>query len=106
MSQWNVGDRAPPIIGAAVSGRFYSLDAQAGRPAVLLALGAVASSDARRLWNELKLARSLMQTAGVDVVPLAPPAATFAEAFAGDPEAQDAIIYVSEGGGFRERTDG
>ena len=33
-----LGQRAPQVVGATEGGRFYSLELQAGRPAVLLAL--------------------------------------------------------------------
>ena len=38
---FSVGDRSPAILGAAASGRFFSLDAQAGRHLLAVALGAV-----------------------------------------------------------------
>jgi predicted 2-oxoglutarate/Fe(II)-dependent dioxygenase YbiX len=94
-----IGDKAPDILGATAAGRFYSLDAQAGRAAVLVALGA-RQETARRVFDQIRAARAGLAAQGVDVVPLAPTDASLAAAFAADPEARDQIVYVVRAGGL------
>jgi predicted 2-oxoglutarate/Fe(II)-dependent dioxygenase YbiX len=104
-----IGDRAPAIFGAAADGRFYSLDAQMGRPAFLVALGSLDAEGVRRALERVGRARALLEPAGIDIVPLAPTAAALdlAMGLAGDPEAARQIIYVAEGGGLEAaRIDG
>jgi len=96
----SIGDRAPAIIGAAASGRFFSLDGQAGRPAVIVALGALDPEDAARVLDRLRDWKPLFDAAGVDVAPIAPPLAPFTARFAADPQAADHLIYVTGGEGL------
>ncbi len=95
-----IGDRAPGIFGATADGRFYSLDAQAGRPAVLVALGALGPDAARRVLDQVRAAQAPLVAAGIDVVPIAPMGAGFASAFAADSEAREAIVYLADAGGL------
>jgi len=94
-----LGDRAPDIIGATATGRFYSLDAQAGRPAVILPLGRHPDV-ALRLYEQFHLAHATLSVAGVDLVPLAPSDASLAAALADAPDARDLIIYAASAGGL------
>jgi predicted 2-oxoglutarate/Fe(II)-dependent dioxygenase YbiX len=95
-----IGDRAPPIFGATADGRFYSLDAQAGRPAVLVALGAAGPDAARLALDQIRAAQSALEAAGVDMVPLASMGARFSSVFAGDAQAREQIVYLADGGGL------
>lgn len=88
-----IGDKAPSFVGATASGRFYSLDAQAGRPALIVALGSLAPEAARRLFDQLAACDDL------DIVPIAPISPAFSAAFA-DPTAREALICVAEAGGL------
>ena len=65
------GDRAPPLMGALVTGGFFSIDGQAGR--VLVALGGgSASAETQLLWLKAHLARQQDFAAlGADIVLLA-----------------------------------
>ena len=95
-----IGDRAPAIFGATADGRFYSLDAQAGRPAVLVALGALGPDGARRVLEQVRTAQAPLVEAGVDIVPIAPMGAGFSSAFAADAEARERIVYLADGAGL------
>ncbi len=95
-----IGDRAPGVFGATADGRFYSLDAQAGRPAVLVALGALGPDAARRVLDQVRAAQGPLVEAGVDIVPIAPMGAGFATAFAADAAAREAIVYLADGAGL------
>jgi predicted 2-oxoglutarate/Fe(II)-dependent dioxygenase YbiX len=98
--QPSIGDRAPEILGATASGRFYSLDSQAGRPALIVALGALESEAAGRLFERLCGLQSQLAATGVDLVPLAPLLQPFTERFSNDPSAHDLMVYASGGGGL------
>ncbi len=98
--QPSIGDRAPEILGATASGRFYSLDSQAGRPALIVSLGALDAEAAGRLFERLcRLGPQLAET-GIDLIPLAPMLPPFTERFASDPSAHDLLVYASGGGGL------
>jgi predicted 2-oxoglutarate/Fe(II)-dependent dioxygenase YbiX len=96
--QLSIGDRVPDILGATASGRFYSLDSQAGRPALIVALGAVDADAAGRVFERLCGLQSELAATGVDLVPLAPMLQPFTERFASDPSAHDLLVYASGGG--------
>jgi predicted 2-oxoglutarate/Fe(II)-dependent dioxygenase YbiX len=97
---FSVGDKIPAIFGATANGRFYSLDSQAGRPAVLVALGALDPRSAQSVLEGLEAARAGLNAAGVDAVPLAPAGAALEWAMAAPPDMRDRIVYVAEAGGF------
>jgi predicted 2-oxoglutarate/Fe(II)-dependent dioxygenase YbiX len=97
---FTIGDRAPAIFGATADGRFYSLDLQAGRPAVIVALGALEADAARGVLDRIAAAKGALDAAGVDAVPLAPAAAPFALAFAADPQTRGQVVYAGEAGGL------
>ena len=97
---FSIGDRAPGFVGAAASGRFFSLDGQAGRPVAIVTLGALEPDAAAELLDKLRAARPLFQTAGVDVAPLAPPTLAFTGRFAADPAVADELLYVTGGDGL------
>jgi predicted 2-oxoglutarate/Fe(II)-dependent dioxygenase YbiX len=99
MTALAIGDKSPAVFGATAAGRFYSLDAQAGRPAILVALGGQAEA-AKALYARLQPAQGALLQAGVDLVPLAPTDAAFAMAFAASPEARDHIVYVAQAEGL------
>jgi predicted 2-oxoglutarate/Fe(II)-dependent dioxygenase YbiX len=98
--QLSIGDRAPDILGATASGRFYSLDSQAGRPALIVALGALEADAAGRLFERLCAVQSQLAATGVDLIALVPMLQPFTERFSTDPAAHDLIVYASGGGGL------
>jgi predicted 2-oxoglutarate/Fe(II)-dependent dioxygenase YbiX len=98
--QLSIGDRAPDILGATASGRFYSLDGQAGRPALIVALGALDAQAAGRLFVRLGALQPALAAAGVDLVPLSPMLQPFTERFSTDPSAHDLLVYASGGSGL------
>lgn len=87
------GDRAPEIVGATASGRLYSSDAQAGRPSLVVSLDWVAPERVRAAMSALRAAAAALSEAGVDAAPLAPPAEHIISILAGDPLADDQVIY-------------
>ncbi len=89
-----LGQRAPQVAGATESGRFYSLELQAGRPAVLLFLHGCGPAAARVLLDALAPARATLDAAGVDLVPLAPQDLAYARAFA-DGAMREAVVYAA-----------
>lgn len=93
--QLEVGETAPGFVGATACGRFFSLDAQAGRPALILTLGALAPAAARRAYDALVAAA----TAGIDVAPVAPMSPHMAAAFA-DPAGRAALVTVASADGL------
>ncbi|MDB5439128.1 MAG: hypothetical protein JWM33_1555, partial [Caulobacteraceae bacterium] len=95
-----IGDRAPAMVGATASGRFFSLDGQAGRPAAIVALGALEPEAAARLLDHLRAAGAQFAAAGVDLAPVVPPSAPFTGRFGTDPQASDLLIYASGGDGI------
>ena len=96
---FSIGDRAPGFVAASASGRVFSLDGQAGRPVVVVALGALQPDAAARLLDHLRTAAPLFQAAGVDVAPLAPASPAFTGRFATDPVVRDELLYVTTGNG-------
>lgn len=105
--QLRLGERAPSLVGATADGRFYSLDAQAGRGALLIAMGCLSPTEARDTLRELRPARAALQAAGVDLVAVAPVSSSLVSALAGDAEARAEVIHVVEAGGLeRLEVDG
>jgi predicted 2-oxoglutarate/Fe(II)-dependent dioxygenase YbiX len=94
--QAEIGDKAPAFVGATASGRFWSLDTQAGRPALIVALGSLCPEDARRTLEALASARPALEAAGVDLVPIAPPSPAYSACDA----AREALVCVAEAGGL------
>jgi predicted 2-oxoglutarate/Fe(II)-dependent dioxygenase YbiX len=92
---FSVGDRAPGFVGAAASGRFFSLDGQAGRPVVVVTLGALEPAVAAVILDRLRHAGPLFQAAGVDVAPLCPATEPFTERFATDSAVADELLYLT-----------
>lgn len=91
------GDRAPGVFGATSGGRIYSLDVQAGRPAMIVALGALNAEAARAMMGRIRDALPAVRAAGGDITPLAPIGAFPGAA---DLLADDLIVYVAEAGGL------
>jgi len=89
-----LGQRAPEVVGATEGGRFYSLELQAGRPAVLLPLHGCGPAAARVLLEALEPALAALAEAGTDLVFLAPQDVAYAEAFA-DVALRDAVVYLA-----------
>jgi predicted 2-oxoglutarate/Fe(II)-dependent dioxygenase YbiX len=98
--QFRIGDRAPSVIGATHNKRFYALDLQAGRAAVFISLGADAPDAAKRLFDQIRPVHEMLRAAGVDLVPLAPQASSYAAAFADDEDARELVVHVVEAGGL------
>jgi predicted 2-oxoglutarate/Fe(II)-dependent dioxygenase YbiX len=94
--QAEVGDKAPAFVGATASGRFWSLDAQAGRPALIVALGSLSAEAARRAFAALAAARPAFDAAGVDLVPIAPLSPDYSACDA----AREGLVHVAEAGGL------
>ena len=94
--QAEVGDKAPAFVGATASGRFWSLDAQAGRPALIVALGSLSAETARHTFEALAKARAAFDAAGVDLVPIAPMSPDYSACDA----AREGLIHVAEAGGL------
>lgn len=93
-----VGEKAPALVGATASGRFYSLDAQAGRPAVIVALGALEGCAATAALETLRQARPALAAAGVDLAPIT--TLDSGLTFAGAPDAAELVIHVTGAGGL------
>ena len=93
----SIGDRVPGIFGATAAGRVYSLDEQAGRPTLILALGSLAADAAREMLDRIAAATPRVQAAGGEIVPLAP-----IGAFAGaaDLQGQGPLVYVADASGL------
>jgi predicted 2-oxoglutarate/Fe(II)-dependent dioxygenase YbiX len=79
-----------------VGGRFYSPDAQAGRPVMIVALGALAPAEARATVAQLVAVRPMLERCGVDLVALASLAGDNAWALADS----DLVIFVGDDGGI------
>ncbi len=94
--QAEIGDRAPAFVGATASGRFWSLDAQAGRPALIVALGSLGAETARRAFDALAAARPAIEAAGFDLVPIAP----LAPAYSACEATREGLVHVAEAGGL------
>jgi predicted 2-oxoglutarate/Fe(II)-dependent dioxygenase YbiX len=95
--QLAIGDRAPEVLGATASGRFFSLDGQAGRPALLVTLGGLEPDAAALVLDRLRAAQAKLAAAGVDAVPIAPALMPFTTRFADDPQAGDELVYATGG---------
>jgi predicted 2-oxoglutarate/Fe(II)-dependent dioxygenase YbiX len=91
-----IGDRAPAFVGATASGRFWSLDAQAGRPALIVALGSLDSEAARAMFDGLAEMRPALEAAGVDLVPIAP----LSPAYSACDAEREGLVHVAEAGGL------
>ncbi len=96
MLSLTVGDRAPPIIGANADGRFYSQDAQAGRPVMMVALGSLEPEAAAEAFARLMAFSPL--DPNLDLLALAPFSARYASAFVGLDQASERIIHVNNPG--------
>lgn len=96
---FSIGDRIPGVFGATADGRVYSLDVQAGRPALLVALGGLDCEAARAMLARIASALPQVQAAGGDIAPLAP-----VGAFAGASDLQGScpIIYVADASGLED----
>jgi len=94
--QAEIGDKAPAFVGATASGRFWSLDAQAGRPALIVALGSLSAEAARQAFDALAKARPAFEAAGVDLVPIAPLSPDYSACDA----AREGLVHVAEAGGL------
>jgi predicted 2-oxoglutarate/Fe(II)-dependent dioxygenase YbiX/stage V sporulation protein SpoVS len=94
--QAEIGDKAPAFVGATASGRFWSLDAQAGRPALIVALGSLGAEAARQMLEALASARPALEAAGVDLVPIAP----LSPAFSACEAAREQLVHVAGAGGL------
>jgi predicted 2-oxoglutarate/Fe(II)-dependent dioxygenase YbiX len=92
-----LGQRAPQVVGATESGRFYSLEIQAGRPAVLLFLHGCGPTAAKGLLEALEPAHPALQEAGVDFVPLAPQDLAYVRGLA-DSLLREAVVYAQSWG--------
>ncbi len=90
-----IGNRAPEFVGATASGRFFSLDAQAGRPALIVPLGAVGPEAAANLLGRLIAILPQLSELGVDLLPLAPATMPFTERFSTDRSVIDLLIYLT-----------
>ena len=95
--QPSVGDRVEQIVGAAVSGRFYSLDSQAGRPVLLVALSACTPDAAKALFLRVQAGRAGLMGQPIDIVPLALMNGPLGLEFGDDPLACDQVIYMPDG---------
>jgi len=95
---FSVGDQIPAIVGATQDGRFYSRDAQAGRAAVLVTLGAVRPQAAGAIFDWTQATQKALLDADVDVIPLAPAGAALAWASAAPTDMRDRVVYVAEAG--------
>lgn len=93
----SVGDRVPGIFGATAEGRVYSLDVQAGRPTLLVAMGSLDAEAARTMLGRIVQALPQVQAAGGDIAPLAPIGA-FARA--PDLRGDSPIVYVADASGL------
>jgi predicted 2-oxoglutarate/Fe(II)-dependent dioxygenase YbiX len=100
----SIGDRAPALVGVNAAGRFYSSDGQAGRPSLIVTLGALDPEAARQAFRAVCDARSAFEAAGVDAVPIAPLNTDSAAVFSDDPDAYDILIYTSGGEGLETVT--
>ncbi|HUO23770.1 MAG TPA: 2OG-Fe(II) oxygenase [Caulobacteraceae bacterium] len=97
----SVGDRVPGVFGATADGRVYSLDVQAGRPTLMLALGGLDAEGARALMARVRQALPQVRAAGGDIAPLAP-IGVFAKA--ADLMADDLIVHVADASGLESAT--
>ena len=99
-----LGDRAPLMIGAMLGGGFYSMDAQAGRPVVLLALGEGSPAAAKQTFERLRPAIRALSGEPIDILAMVPQTSSYAAAFADDADAQARVLLVAEAGGMERLT--
>ena len=92
-----VGDRVPGIFGSTAGGRIYSLDVQAGKPALILALGSLDPEAARAMMARVRKAAPAINAAGGEIVPLAPIGVFGA---AQDLQADALIVHSAEASGL------
>ena len=71
------------------------MDAQAGRPALIVALGAVRPEAAANLLSRLIVMQPELSASGVDLVPLAPATMPFTSRFSTDPSVTDLLVYLT-----------
>jgi len=101
-----VGNKAPPIIGTNLGGRFYSHDAQAGRPVALVALGVLEPDRVKAQLDRLEACRARLAQSGVDIVALLPFSVRYA-AVVSEHAAGDLVIHINDGSGLDSlQTDG
>ena len=93
----SIGDRVPGVFGATGQGRVYSLDIQAGRPALLIALGGLDAEKARAMLGRIASALPKVHAEGGDIAPMAPVGAFTG---ASDLLESDQIIYVADASGL------
>ncbi len=103
MFSLTIGDRGPPIVGTNGGGRFYSQDAQAGRPAILICLGSLEPDAARAMLDRLQTFRAALAPVA-DIVALAPFSARYADALAGAGSAGDLAVHINDGSGLDRLT--
>jgi predicted 2-oxoglutarate/Fe(II)-dependent dioxygenase YbiX len=94
------GDRAPEIVGATASGRLYASETQAGRPSLVVGLDGLSPDRLRHALAVLRSAALALAAAGVDPVPLAPPAEHVISLLAADPLADDEVVYADAAAPF------
>lgn len=95
-----MGDRAPELIGARSDGGFYSSDAQAGRPVLIVPLGGLDAETALRALEAVAAAAPELAAAGVDAAPIAPPLPALVKAFTAHARVCDPVIFVTSAGGL------
>ena len=94
------GQSLPNIVGATLDGRFFSNDAQAGRSAILIALGAGDREQIARLLDGLDEAAATLAEAKVDLVPLAPMDAMLLQALSAKGGVRRQAVIVSQPSGL------
>jgi predicted 2-oxoglutarate/Fe(II)-dependent dioxygenase YbiX len=94
------GQSLPEFVGATLAGRFFSKDAQAGRPAIFVALGAGEPESLSRLLAELDTASAAAAAANVDLVPLAPMDPAILQALSAGALGRERVVIVSQSDGM------
>ena len=94
------GQNLADIVGATLDGRFFSKDAQAGRPAIFVALGASDREDLARLLRDLDEAAGTLAAPNIDLVPLAPMDPAILPTLSADAAARQRVIIVSSSDGM------
>ena len=92
-----VGDRVPGIFGSTSSGRVYSLDVQAGKVTLILALGALDGGKAQALLARAHAAAPAIRAAGGEILALAPIGVFGA---AQDLVADDMLVHAADASGL------
>lgn len=95
--QLRLGDRLPFLVGAGEEGRFYSSDAQTGRPAVLVRLPITTPEAALALATALVPAQASVNSCGLDLVFLAPQSSRLAASLTQDRAARALTVFVADG---------